>query len=268
MCILCSLPISIRAQQEKEKWQRVYTGEESLIEINVSNFSFEPEGILRVRYRTIMSKPETVKETPGAKYKSRLETIDFKLNEKRYRLRETTLLDSIGKTVQSYEANSADDWKILKAGGIMERLFYAARALPPFGSWKAIAYRFGDGSPNGAIRAPELAKLIGTRVRLESDRAEVGLKVCSSPAYQSRRFTGEEFNRELGVQLESIGMKKKYVDTVSVKCEGNGWEPPQSLLVKVAKGDVLMLWDGVFLVLKRERHWTRTFPALLKRYRE
>ena len=78
MCILCSLPISIRAQQEKEKWQRVYTGEESLIEINVSNFSFEPEGILRVRYRTIMSKPETVKETPGAKYKSRLETIDFK----------------------------------------------------------------------------------------------------------------------------------------------------------------------------------------------
>ncbi len=33
-------PILIGAQEEKEKWQRVYTGEDSIIEIEVSKVTF------------------------------------------------------------------------------------------------------------------------------------------------------------------------------------------------------------------------------------
>jgi hypothetical protein len=227
-----------------------------VIEINVSSLTLEPEHILRVRFRTILTKPENLRDTPGAKYKSRLETFDFKLDGKQYRMRETTLLDPKGEAVGSYQANAAEGWKVLKDGGIMSRLYTAARGLPPFGSWKVDAYRFGDGSPNGATPAPELSGLVGTRVRLASDQAAVGAKVCFSPAYQSRRATKEEFSRGLGIELESIGIKAGYADTIAVRCEGTGWAPPQSLLVKLSEDGMLMLWDGVFLVLKRERHWT------------
>src|SRR4029453_19031477 len=87
--------VSVPAQT-REKWQRVYTGEESVIEINVPSLSLEPKHILRAEFRTILAKPENLVGAGGAQYKSRLETIEFKSNESRYRLCETTLLDSRG----------------------------------------------------------------------------------------------------------------------------------------------------------------------------
>jgi hypothetical protein len=263
--LLSGLPICIQAQQAKAKWQRVYTGEDSVIDINVFSLRLEPNHILRVEFRTIFSKPEKLAGAPEAKYKSQLETIVFKLNEKRYRLCETTLLDPKGVTLESQTATTAEDWRVLKHGGVMETLFHAARALPPFGSWKAVDYRLADGSPDVASPAPELAELLGTRVRLHADRAEVGGRVCTSLAYENKRATKEELFRQFGIRLESLGINAEYAETINLKCEGGGWRPPQSLLVKVSEGEMLMLWDGVFLVLKRERRWTGNILPPLKR---
>jgi hypothetical protein len=249
--LLCMLPNSICAQGEKDLWRRVYTGEESLIEVNVPSLTLDVGYILRVRFRTVLSKPETLKEKPETKYKSRLETVEFKLTEKRYRFQEIVLLDSAGKTVQAYEANAAEEWRVLKYGGMMQRLFDAARQLPPFGNWKVVDYRFGDGA---SIDEPEFRKILGTRVRLNTDRAEVGMKVCSLPAYQSKPFTDKEFSRELGISMLSIGIKENHADTIIVKCEANDWAPPQRLLVQLPEASMLLLWQGVFLVLKKERY--------------
>jgi len=35
-------------------------------------------------------------------------------------------------------------------------------------------------------------------------------------------------------------------------CEASGWQPPKCLLIKGNEGELLMLWNGVFLVLKRD----------------
>ncbi len=260
-CLLCSLPIPIRAQGEKDRWQRVYTGEESVIDMNVSSPTFDAGHVLRVRFRTTLSKPESLKEKPGTKYKSRLETIGFKLAEERYRFYDISLLDPTGRIVQTYEAKEYDDWKVLKDGGMTRRLFDAARQLPPFGDWEVVDYRFGDGTPTDA---QQFRKLLGTRVKLHSDRAEVGTKVCALPAYQSKRVTDKEFFRQLGLSMESIGVKGNHAETIVVKCEADGWAPPQSLLVKLPEGRTLMLWEGVFLVLKQQRYQTQP-TGLLKR---
>lgn len=264
-CLLCSFPISLLAQRERERWQRVYTGEDSIIEIDVSSLRFEPDQILRLRFRTILSKPESLREKPGVKFKSRLETIDFKSHDGQYRFNEIRLLDSMGNTVQSYEANSSGDWKVLKEGGIMKRLFYAIRALSPFGSWTVLAYRFGDGASDKAPDAPDVTKLIGTRVRLEPARAEVGVKVCPSPAYQSRLFTNQEFSRALGVTLESVGINSNHAAAIIVKCEGSGWAPPQSLLLELSDGHMLILWDGLFLVMGKRVRLENAPHSILKR---
>jgi hypothetical protein len=267
VCVACNLERSIRAQGANENWQRVYTGDDSIIEINVASLRFEPNQILRVRFRTILSKPQNLEGQAGAKFKSRLETIDFKTTEKRYRLWETSLLDTNSKILRTYAATSIEDWKVLKAGGVMERLANAVRALPPFGAWKVVEYRLADRSPNEAKPSAELERLIGTRVRLQTDRAEVEAKVCNAPVYEEKQATKEELFHQLGIELESIGIKADHAEMINIKCDGNEWMPAQSLLLKVKPDEMLMLWKGVFLVLKRERQWTGDILPPWKRAR-
>lgn len=249
--------------QTKDKWQRVYTGEESVIDIIVSSSHLEADHVLRVDIRTTLAKPENIARNQGVKYKSRIETIRFKLNQNRYWLTQITWFDTKGIKLDSL-ATTAEDWRVVKPGGVMERLFSVARTLPPFGSWKVVNYRFADGSANPDSN---LGKLIGTRVRLQSNLAQVGAKVCSSLAYEDERVSRLELSQRFGVSLESLGIKDEYAETTKLKCEGSGWAPPQSLLFKVKEGEILMLWSGVFLVLKREREWTGHILPPLKRAR-
>jgi hypothetical protein len=249
--------------QSKDKWQRVYTGEDSVIDLNLSSSTLEGDHVLRVDFRTTFAKPENIARNQGRKYKSRIETIRFKLNQNRYWLAQVAWFDTKGAQLDS-TVTTAEDWRVLKAGGVMERLFNAARTLPPFGSWKVVNYKFADGS---AKADPNITRLIGTRVRLQSDLAQVGAKVCSSLAYEDERVSREDLNLHLGVSLESLGILGAYAETTKLKCEVGDWAPPQSLLLKVKKDEMLMLWSGVFLVLKRERVWTGDILPPLKRAR-
>jgi hypothetical protein len=129
------------AQEKKEKWQRVYTGEDSIIEIDISKVTFVEYNVSRkvtfaysagrVGFRTIYSKPEALKEKPGVKYKSRLETIEFNCaaNAARYRLYEATLLDEKGKVIKTFGWDPSAEWKETTHGGMMDKLSGAACTL-------------------------------------------------------------------------------------------------------------------------------------------
>jgi hypothetical protein len=245
LCLSSTFTLPIRAQPTKDKWQRVYTGDESIIELNVTSLKFEADHILRVGFRTVYSKPERVEGTTGEEFKTRLETLDFKTNEQRYRLWETTLLNREGKILKSY-APGGGAWKVIRAGGLLERMFDAARSLPPFGNWKVVEYKYADRGPVNVSSTPELSRLVGTRVRLESDQAEVGRKLCSAPTYQGKKVS------QLGIDLEALDLKTADAESIILKCEREGWAPSQSLLIPLKEGEMMMLWEGVFLVLKRE----------------
>ena len=99
---VCVLAGSIwNSAQAKDPWQRVYTGEDSVIELNTATARFGPGNLLRVEFRTVFSTLETTGGQAGAKYKSRLETIDFRLTDRHYRFVEISLLDPSGKTIQT-----------------------------------------------------------------------------------------------------------------------------------------------------------------------
>jgi hypothetical protein len=262
-CFLFSVPISISAQQEKVRWERVYTGEDSIIEIDASSLKFDTDRILRATFRTVLTKPERLPEKSGINYKSRFETIAFTLVPRRYRFEVVDWLDGSGKVVQSYKSPASGDWKALKAGGIMERLFNAMNALPPFGSWRVLAYRFADGPPDKPGDA-SVTRLVGTRVRINSEQAEVAERICLVPTYQSRRYTSQEFAREHGVELRTIGVEADFAESITIKCE-NGWQPPQSLLIQLPREQMLLLWDGLFFVLGKREHFQVVQPWTLRR---
>lgn len=249
ICVICGSSL-LPAQQTKDKWHRVYTGEGSVIEINASSLRFQPDHVLRVQFRTVLSNPESLGGSSGEKYKTRVEAIEFKLDEGRYRISDATLLDSSGKELQWYTTDKMREWRVLKPGGITERLFNAARAMPPFGTWKVIAYRSVEGELNQAD-SKELEKLVGARVNLQVNRAEVRSEICTLPAFEDTRASNVPLFRDLATALKSAGVQAESPDMVTINCKDGGWQPPQSLLVKVRDGEMLMLWEGVFLVLKR-----------------
>src|SRR5215470_15784272 len=112
--------------QTRDKWQRAYTGEDSVIDINISSLTLETEHVLRVDFRTTLAKQGNIAGNQSAKYKSRIETITFKLNQNRYRLAETVWFDSKGTKLTSL-TTTAEDWRVLKQGGVMEKLFDSVR---------------------------------------------------------------------------------------------------------------------------------------------
>jgi hypothetical protein len=138
-CALLIPAVLFAAQDQKEKWERVYTGEDSIIEINLSKVAFVGYSTSkevtfayntgRVGFRTIYSKPEALKETPGVKYKTRLETIEFNCAANRYRLHEATLLDEKGKIAKVFAWDPSAEWKEIKHGGMMDKLSVAACKL-------------------------------------------------------------------------------------------------------------------------------------------
>lgn len=251
LCLLSGPALTVT--QAKDQWQRVYTGDDSIIELNTSSLRFEPGNVLRAEFRTVLSSVESIGGDRALKYKTRLEKIDFRLTDRRYRFFEISLLDASGKVIQTNTGTGAEDWRPFKPGGITERLFNAACVLSPLGAWKVTAYRFAEVDSKEVEPTPELDKLIGTAVHLHVDRAEVGSRVCRSPSFHDKGTLAEELLRQLRIDPKAIAIKAD-ADTrvIEVKCEGSGWQPPQSLLIKENnKEEVLMLWEGVFLVLKR-----------------
>lgn len=117
------------AAQEKEQWRRVYTLDDATIEMNAAQVTYGERKIGRVTFRWTWSKLQRLGETPEVKYKTRLEITEFRCEERRYRTYETRLLDSNGKTLRTIEQDPLAEWKAVKFGSIMEKLFNPACAL-------------------------------------------------------------------------------------------------------------------------------------------
>jgi hypothetical protein len=119
---------SLAAQQLPE-WYRVYTFDESIIEMNTTLVTFGGKDIGRVRLRWTFDQPEALSGEPQVKYKSRLEIMEFNCSQQRYRLYEVTLFDEAGREIRKEEMNPPNEWHTLSSGSVMESLFSPACAL-------------------------------------------------------------------------------------------------------------------------------------------
>src|SRR5262249_41192787 len=131
-----------------------------------------------------------------------------------------------------------------------------------------VGSRYAEGKPQGDSDPEEVVSLKGTEVTFEFSVAAVGAKPCASPSYQSHPLADHDFFRKFGISLDALGVIARQRDAVVLKCESDDWAPPQSLILPLPTGNVLMLWKGVFLELKKRRDQNRsatTDRTLIKR---
>jgi len=115
--------------QQLPTWYRVYTFDESIVEMNTSLVTFISKDISRVRFRWTFDEPEALSGEPQLKYKSRLEVMEFNCSEQRYRPYHLTFFDAAGNIVRLEEMNPPGEWRSVTSGSMMEKFFAPACEL-------------------------------------------------------------------------------------------------------------------------------------------
>jgi surface-adhesin protein E len=111
--------IALRAQSLPE-WYRVYTFDESYIEMNTSVVTTISKDVSRVRFRWTFDQPQLLDTAPETKYQSRLEVMEFNCTQKEYRQFHFTFLDAAGNIAAIRDAPG--EWHKV-TGGMIEKLF-------------------------------------------------------------------------------------------------------------------------------------------------
>jgi hypothetical protein len=129
-CILLLLLPAFVSAQERNEWRRIFTYEDgTVLELNTAKVTFGPGEIGRVKFRVVWAQPDNVPGKPGVQFKTRLETIELKCSQRRFRRYDMTLLDLQDKPVYTYTGKTTDEWEEPKAKNVMNRIFEPACAL-------------------------------------------------------------------------------------------------------------------------------------------
>jgi hypothetical protein len=124
-CVLFS-SLSLTAQQLPE-WDRVYTFDDSVIEMNTALITGISEGITRVRFRWTFDQPEALSGEPKSTYKSQLEVMELNCSLQRYRSYHLTFFDAAGDIIRIED--SPGNWRAVASGSVMEKLLAPACEL-------------------------------------------------------------------------------------------------------------------------------------------
>jgi hypothetical protein len=107
---LAAPPAARQQQQQKSnKWVRVYTYDDAVVEMEEVAFTFGEFG--RVRFRTVFDKPQPMRGKPDVKYKTIVEDTELDCLERVYRVTETVFLDKKGDVIQAYKPEVPGPWK-------------------------------------------------------------------------------------------------------------------------------------------------------------
>ncbi len=240
------IPTSL-GQNDADQWLRVFTNEESIIDVNRTSLVLEQNQVITAQFRTKLLVSEAVPGKKGIQFQTRLDSIQFSIKDRRYRISESNLLDASDKVVSSY---SSSGWKPLW-GRTGDRLFSAAKQLQPFGVWRVVSYRYASGDPASDQDPQELRSLVGSDVYFKFDRVVAGKETCDAPRFDARTVTNEEFEKRIGSSIKSLGIPSDKVDAIHLVCEARSSFPAQTIMLRLPGNKGLMLWDGVFLELER-----------------
>lgn len=282
MFLICPFAVTCVSQSGADRWLRVLTDEDSITEVDRFSLVLEPDQMIRAEFRTTFTKPVPLSGKSQARYQSRLDSIQFRLEWRHgYRVRESRFIDNSGQVVSSSSPANADKWKPV-AGRTATALFSAAIQLRPFGIWKIISYRYSSGEGPSKNEPPELKGLVGSDMYLVLNSVRVGNIACDSAILEPTVMTDQEFSRRVGSSLESVGMadkanafylrcmerEKSFGHSAPVQLGKSGLFiggpsnrplspskfPAATLMLRRSHDRILMLWDGVFLELERTKN--------------
>lgn len=115
--------------QPLPEWFRVYTYDDSIIELNTNYVMFSNYKIERVRFRWSFQTPQPLSEKSDVKYQSILQEVQFDCKHKTFRLYAMQWFDGEGKVVASEKKKETKELQEIQSGSMIEKLFPQACKL-------------------------------------------------------------------------------------------------------------------------------------------
>ena len=245
LAIVCFATL-IGAAQEKINWVRVKTGVDT-IHVDEASLRFRPDATgYSADFRTTLSEPEPLPGKNGLKYKARIDTIEF---GKGYRILSTKFLDGNGAVVHSVEFGENAPWRA-SFGSTVTAMAGVVRKLNPFGRWEVLDYRYASGESGSPDDDKELRDLPGSTLRFEPDFAFIGTRSYTISSIIGKTVSNADTKKYFDTSLATLGIEGDNLAAVRFTVK-NGGDPKQSFLLRVNSERAIMLWEGVFLELRR-----------------
>ncbi len=115
--------LSFTPAQEKDRWQTILSTDDATVGMNVSTVIFGTDYTGRVQFRITLSKPAPVAGKEGVRYKTVIETMEFRCPDRLYRVIDVKRFDSKGNQIDSNEAKPSVEWIPVKSSGLMSKMF-------------------------------------------------------------------------------------------------------------------------------------------------
>ena len=115
--------------QTLPEWFRVYTLEDSVVELNTNYVMFSNHKVERVRFRWTYQEPQVLDKNSKLKYQNILQEIQFDCANEAFRVYDLQWFDAKGKLVARDHKKESEKWREVKSGGIIKSLFPQACKL-------------------------------------------------------------------------------------------------------------------------------------------
>jgi hypothetical protein len=115
--------------QTLPEWFRVYTLEDSIVELNTNYVMFSNRKVERVRFRWTYQELQTLDKDSKLKYQSILQEIQVDCQNRIFRIYDLQWFDEKGKLIARRHKKESDKWMAVKFSIIMGKLFPQACKL-------------------------------------------------------------------------------------------------------------------------------------------
>ena len=115
--------------QPLPEWFRVYTYDDSIIELNTNYVMFSNRKIERVRFRWSFQTPQLLNGKSDIKYQSIVQEVQFDCQNKMYRLYIVQWFDAEGNVVATENKKEPEELREIQFGSTMDKLYPQACRL-------------------------------------------------------------------------------------------------------------------------------------------
>ena len=129
LVLIISFSQIVIKSQTLPEWFRVYTFDDSIVELNTNYVMFSNRKTERVRFRWTYTKPQKLDSNSQLRYKSILQEITFDCSNKKYSIYDIQLYDADGKKLPVESKPKTEEWQEVKFGKMIGKLFTPACKL-------------------------------------------------------------------------------------------------------------------------------------------
>lgn len=249
LCFLGLISTNLSAQTSDVKWQMVMRGEGFVIDLDPESLTLSGPA-MGATFRMAYAKSESI---GNVMFRSRIDRYEFENGN--YRIIDSRYFDSDGDEITGLSSSGPQKWKTVS--GTASRLVGALTNRSPFGQWKILSYKYGDGSGPRPDDTRDVVALTNSFAFVNFSQVSAGKTRCGSPSFELGELKKNDLEKRLAISLDTIGITSGQVRTLSIRCKSS-----TSLMFLTSPGKATLLWDGMFLMIEREDRNGFTFNPL------